>query len=429
VKFRLTPAHIVAGGFALTILLGSFLLSCSVSLRPGVSLSYIDALYMATSAVCVTGLGVVDAGSTFSPLGEAILAFLIQVGGLGVTTVGAGVMLAMGEKVSFRGRSIVQSSLSLRSYGGVIRFLRTLFLFTFVIEGTGAFLAFLDFRQFYPFWDAVGVSIFHSIASFNNAGFDILGTGRSLYAFTDDVSMNILTMMLVFLGGIGFLTMNEIVEKKWHIKSMSLHTLVAVSTGLMLLAGGAVFLKGTESFSWLTAFFYSMSARTAGFATVPLDQFSGAGLMVMLFLMFIGASPGSTGGGIKTTTFFVLVMGIRRAATNQQEEMFHYSVPAGAFRKASVVCLMAMMVIFTSTFILLCLEPHLDFMDALFEMTSAFATVGLSTGVTGTLSTAGKLLSIAVMYIGRLGPLTVATLWYFKDDDRARFPEGYLSIG
>lgn len=428
-KIEISPARIVAGGFAFLILLGSLLLSLPVSLKPGVTLSYIDALFMATSAVCVTGLGVVDLGSTFSPFGQYVMAFLIQVGGLGVATVGAGVMLILGEKVNFKGRSIVQSGLNLYSIGGIIHFLQKLFAFTFTIEGIGFILAYPDFMKSYGTADAFRISLFHSIASFNNAGFDVLGTGNSLLAYTSDVYMNILTIVLVFLGGIGFLTMFEIYNMKTSWKMLSLHSLVTVTMSLGLLAAGAILLKLTEHFSWITSFFYSMSARTAGFSTVPMSSFTDAGLMVMLMLMFIGAAPGSTGGGIKTTTFFVLLMGLRRAATNRREEMFHYSVPHGAFRKASVVFFISFMVIFVSTFLLLLLMPELDFMSAFFEMTSAFATVGLSLGVTPHMTEAAKILTIAVMYIGRLGPITVATLWYYRDDDSARYPDGYISIG
>ena len=208
-----------------------------------------------------------------------------------------------------------------------------------------------------------------------------------------------------------------------------MHAKVVLSVSAVLTAGGALLLKLTEDMSWLGALFHSVSARTAGFSTYPLSGFTQPGLLVMLFLMLVGASPGSTGGGIKTTTLFVLLKGIGSAATNRSEKAFRYAIPRTAFRKAAVILLLALGVIFTGTYLLTVLEPSLSLRDALFEMTSAFATVGLSTGITGGLGVGAKLLSIVVMYIGRLGPLTVATLWYFSRGERVRFPEGDMAIG
>lgn len=428
-KWDASPARIIALGFALVIFLGSLLFSSPFCLREGVHLSYIDSLYMATSAVCVTGLVTVDPGSTFSPFGELILALLIQIGGLGVAAVGTGVIVVLGEKLNFKGRSLIKNSFNLNSLGGMIRFLRSLFVATFIIESIGAALSFPVFIQQYTWWDALGISCFHSIAAFNNSGFDILGTGESLAAYTHHIWLNVVTISLIFLGGIGFLVIYEVWNEKWFWRTWSLNTCTSIFMGTTILIIGAILLKFTESFSWLNAFFYSMSARTAGFATIPLSSFAPVTMMTMLILMFIGAAPGSTGGGIKTTTLFVLLMRIRKAVTNKPEEMFHYSIPNSAFRKASIVFFMGLFVVYVSTYLVLMTNPHIPFLDALTEMTSAYATVGLSTGITSSLNSIGKLISIAVMYIGRLGPITIATLWYYEDDSQARYPSDYISIG
>ena len=174
---------------------------------------------------------------------------------------------------------------------------------------------------------------------------------------------------------------------------------------------------------------FSVSARTAGFSTYPLKEFTTPGLMVLIVLMFIGASPGSTGGGIKTSTFFALIQGIKRGATNHSEKAFHYAVPEGTFRKAAVITLLALTVVITGTYLMLVMDPYLDLRDALFEITSAFGTVGLSTGITPTLTDGSKLLSICIMYIGRLGPLTIASLWHFTSGERVSYPTGNIAIG
>ncbi|MBO5928712.1 MAG: H(+)-transporting ATPase [Clostridia bacterium] len=403
------------------------MLPCSI--QDGVTLRYIDSLYTSTSAVCVTGLIAVDAGDTFTVFGQIILAFLIQIGGLGVTAIGAGVILAMGKKVNFKGRTLVQESMSLSSGKGITPFLRNVFATTVMFELAGAFLSFFVFVKDYPPLRAAGISLFHSIAAFNSSGFDILGNFQSLIPYQDNVALNLLTCGLVFFGGIGFLVIRELWEKKCRFKKLSMHARVVLSVSIILLALGTVLIKATEDISWLGAFFSSVSARTAGFSTFSLGKFSQTGLLTITILMFIGASPGSTGGGIKTSTVFALLQGVKTAATNKTGKAFHYSLPKEAFHKASIITLLAACVIFLGTFLLSVFEPNIPLNELLFEATSAFGTVGLSTGITPSLTDNSKLLSIAIMFIGRLGPLTIATLWYFGREERVRYPEGNLAIG
>ena len=428
---RLTPVRIIAIGFALTILLGSVLLIMPFSVKDGVELEYIDALYTSTSAVCVTGLIAVDAGDTFTPLGQFILAALIQVGGLGVTTIGAGIILAMGKRMDLKSRNVIKEAVNLDSGKGIVNFVKSIFITTVIIELIGAALSFTVFVQDYPVGRAIGISLFHSVAAFNNSGFDILGNLQNLIPYRDNVMLNLVTCGLIIFGGIGFLVIREIWTKKFHFKKYSMHAKVVITVSAALIVSGTILIKLTEDVTWLGAFFHSVSARTAGFSTYPLGEFSNAGLLVLICLMFVGASPGSTGGGIKTSTLFVLLQGVKSAATNKSEKAFRYSIPKDAFKKAAVITLLALSVVVTGTYLMIVMEQGTDIrlVDALFEVTSAFGTVGLSTGITTGLSVGSKLLSIFIMYIGRLGPLTVASLWYFSRGERVRFPEGNIAIG
>lgn len=426
---RQSSGRLIAIGFALLILLGSVILMLPWCLRNDVSLRYIDALYTSASAVCVTGLTVVDTADTFTPLGQAVVGLLIQAGGLGVATVGAGIMLAMGRRVDLKGRTVLREAMNLSGDGGVVRLLKKVLTITAAFELTGAILSFPIFAQNYPVLKAVEVSLFHSIAAFNNSGFDILGGMRNLIPYQHSLLLNLVTCGLIFFGGIGFPVMSELAEKRFRWKKLSMHTRVVLSVSSILLAAGALLIKLTEDISWLGAVFFSFSARTAGFSTYPLGGFTKSGLFVVMMLMFIGASPGSTGGGIKTTTFFAILQGIKSAATNRSEKAFHYSLPPEAFRKAVIIALMGLGIIGVCTYLLCILEPNIPFLDILFEAVSAFGTVGLSTGITPSLGTASKLLSIMIMYIGRLGPMTIATLWYFNKGEGVRYPQGNISIG
>ncbi len=426
---RLSAAQIIALGFASLILLGSGLLMLPGSVKDGVSLRYVDALYTSTSAVCVTGLIVKDTADTFTPLGQFIIGLLIQIGGLGVTAVGAGFVLAAGRRVNLRGRSVLREAMNLDSGAGLFRFLLSFYKVTVIFEQAGAALSIIVFSKYYSLPRAIGVSLFHSVAAFNNAGFDILGGGTNLIPYADCVLLILATCALVIFGGFGFLSLQEIWLKRFKWRKFSMHTKVVVSMTVFLIAFGTILLKLTEDLNWMGALFHSVSARTAGFSTKSLGSFSDAGLTAMMALKFIGASPGSTGGGVKTTTIFVLFKGIVSAATNRSEKAFKSSIPASAFRKATVIVLFGLAIILMGTWLLLVMEPDIGGMDALFEITSAFATVGLSTGITPTLSVGSKLMCIVIMFIGRLGPMTIVTLGHFTKGDLVRYPEGNLSIG
>ena len=391
-------------------------------------MNYIDALFTSTSAVCVTGLIAVDTADTFNVFGRTVVALLIQIGGLGVTCVGVGFILLAGKKIGIHGRVLIRDSMNLTTVKGVVALVESILFMTLLFEGIGAFLSFLVFSRDYPPLKAVGISLFHSVAAFNNSGFDILGGLKNLTGYQDNVLLNLTTAGLIIFGGLGFLVIMDLIKNR-SFKKLCLHSKAVIVTTLILLASGTILIWLTEDITWLGAFFTSVSARTAGFSTFPLGEFTSAGLLSVSVLMFIGASPGSTGGGIKTSTLFTLFHTIKGAACNEEPHAFHYRIPQEAFYKAAIVTALSALVVCLGTFFMCILEPGIPFEDILFEITSAFGTVGLSTGITPGLSSLSKLLEVLVMYIGRLGPLTVVTIWVFKPTKSVSYAEGSISIG
>ena len=422
------PGRLVALGFAAVILIGSALLMLPISIRPGVEVAYIDALFTSTSAVCVTGLIAVDAYDNFTVFGQAVLAGLIQIGGLGVTSVGVGLILAAGRRVSIKGRSLVKEALNVDSFQGMVRLIQWVLKVTLCFEGAGAVLSFLTFSQDYPLPRALWTSVFHSVAAFNNSGFDILGGMQNLIPYQSDVLLNLVTCALIIFGGLGFLVMLDI-RRAGSFRKLTFHSKVVITTTAALLAVGTLLLKATEDMTWLGAFFHSVSARTAGFSTYSMGELTNAGLFTLILLMFIGASPGSTGGGIKTTTFFALMQQVRAVFTKKKPGGFHRTLPGEAIDKAGVIALLSVVVVCVGTFLLCVLEPELDFVRLLFEEVSAFGTVGLSTGITPDLSVASKLVLIFTMYIGRLGAFTLFSLWIDRPDPSIRYTEEMITIG
>ncbi len=423
-----SPARIIALGFMAVILLGSGILMLPCSVKPGVDLHYVDALFTSTSAVCVTGLIAVDTADTFTVFGQAVVAGLIQIGGLGVTSVGVGLILALGKRVNLKERLLIREALNLDSGRGLVNLVKNVLKTTLCFELAGVVLSFLVFRRDYPTIKALGISVFHSIAAFNNSGFDVLGGLRNLTIYQDNVLLNLTTAGLIIFGGLGFLVIMDIAGKR-SFKKLCFHSKAVITTTAILLAVGTVMIKLTENITWLGAFFTSVSARTAGFSTFNLGNFTSAGLLTVSVLMFIGASPGSTGGGIKTSTLFTLFHTIRGTATNQPPQAFHYRIPQEAFYKAAIVTALSALVVCVGSFLMCVLEPGINFEDIVFEITSAFGTVGLSTGITTGLRPISKLLEVSIMYIGRLGPLTIASIWMFKPDSAVSYPEGNISIG
>ncbi len=425
---KISPGRIIVLGFFSVIVIGTILLKLPISIRDGVTVSWVDALFTSTSAVCVTGLIAIDTADTFTVFGRAVVALLIQVGGLGVTSVGVGFILLMGKKVGIKERVLIKESMNLDSMKGLVKLIKSVLLLTLSFEVVGVILSYLVFSQDYKPLDALGISIFHSIAAFNNSGFDILGGLQNLIPYKSNVLLNLTTCGLIIFGGLGFLVIKEIIAVR-NFKKFSLHTKVVLTVTPILLIAGTVLLKATEDISWLGAFFFSTSARTAGFSTYPLGEFTNAGLFTLTILMFIGASPGSTGGGIKTTTIFTLIKSIYSTSTNKNCVAYKRKIPSSVVFKAFNLFVLAIMVVCFGTFLLSIVEPNTKFIDLLFEVTSAFGTVGLSTGITPDLKDLSKIIITIIMFIGRLGPMTMASIWLFKEQPSACYSEEPVIIG
>ena len=422
------PGRLIASGFALVILLGAFLLLLPVSIKDGAEVSVIDALFTSTSAVCVTGLIATDISDHFTVFGQAVVAILIQVGGLGVTSIGVGLVLAAGKRVGIKSRVLVKEALNVDTYKGIVRLVKAVLMMTLCFEAGGALLSFLVFSQDYAPLHAAGISLFHSIAAFNNSGFDILGGLQNLIPYQDDVLLNLTTCTLIIFGGLGFLVILDVLKQR-RFRRLALHSKVVIVTSLALLAVGTVLLKATEDITWLGAFFQSVSARTAGFSTYPIGQFTNAGLFTLCVLMFIGASPGSTGGGIKTSTFFVIFQEIRGMCTKKTVHAFHRSISRQNVSKAFMITILSGTVVGIAVFLMCILEPDFSFMQLFFEVISAFGTVGLSTGITPDLSVAGKAVIILVMFTGRVGAFTLLSMWVNRAEPNARYSEETISVG
>ena len=422
------PGRLIAMGFAFVILTGAVVLVLPVSVWPDAEVSFVDALFTSTSAVCVTGLIAIDVADHFTPFGQAVVAVLIQIGGLGVTSVGVGLILAAGKRVSIRGRLLAKEALNVDSFQGIVKLVRAVLFMTLFFETLGAVLSFIVFIQDYPPLRALGISVFHSIAAFNNSGFDILGGLRNLIPYQDNILLNLTTAGLIIFGGIGFLVILDVMKQK-RFKKLTLHSKVVITSSIVLIVVGTLLLKATEDISWLGAFFQSVSARTAGFSTYTIGDFTNAGLFVLCVLMFIGASPGSTGGGIKTSTFFVLVQAARSIFVKRPLSSFRRNISPENLSKAYLVTILSLGVVCIATFLMCILEPDCTFIQLLFEVISAFGTVGLSTGITPGLSVAGKLVIILVMYTGRIGAFTLLSMWIEHPEPNARYTQEAVTIG
>ena len=423
---KMTPGRFITLGFMTVILLGAFILYLPISQNEGANVTFIDALFTSTSAVCVTGLIVVDTAEYFNAFGQTVVGMLIQIGGLGVTSVGVGIMILARKKVSFKDRILVKEAYNLDSMKGIVKLIKSVLYVTLFFVTIGTILSFIVFSKDYPPLKALGISLFHSVASFNNAGFDIIG--GSLIPYKDSVLLNLTTCGLIIFGGLGFFVIKEIIHKR-NFKKFTLHSKIVITMTLALLITGTLILKLTEDITWMGAFFFSTSARTAGFSTYQVGDFTNAGLFALIILMFIGASPASTGGGIKTTTFFTMIRGAISAVTNKHCTAFKRKMPSEVIYKAFMLAFLSVVLICFDSFFISILEPQYSFTQILFEVVSAFGTVGLSTGITPDLSVLSKTIIILTMFIGRLGPLTIATIWTFKPLSSVTYSEEGITIG
>ena len=428
-KGWMTPGRFIALGFSGLILVGTLLLMLPIAANPGVEIKWVDAFFTSTSAVCVTGLISIDTLDYFSVFGRVVVALLIQFGGLGITTIGVAFILLAGKEVGLRERVLVREALNLGNLQGTVRLIKSVMSVTFGFELVGMALSYIVFSKDFEPLAALGISAFHSVAAFNNSGFDILGGYQSLIPYRDNVLLNLTTCGLIIFGGLGFYVTREVaVKHSWQ--KLSMNSKIVLSMTVVLLAAGTLLLKLTDNqMTWLGAFFQSTSARTAGFSTYPIGSLSTAGQFVLIVLMFIGASPGSTGGGIKTTTTFTLIKSMLSVATNKPTTAFRRKIPHDSVMKAFMVTIMAVIVVCVMTFLISIIEPQLGFQQVFLEVVSGFGTVGLSTGITPMLSPISKILLSLTMFIGRLGPLTIACIWVYNPSAHVSYGEEAVTIG
>ena len=428
-KKSMTPGAVLVLGFLAIIALGSILLWLPISHRPAVHISYIDCLFVSVSGVCVTGLTPVDIATSFNVFGRVILTILIQIGGLGFATFVLFLVALLGKRLSYGSMNLAKAAMNYDSDAGVVPLLKRVMAYAFSIELLGALLLFFPFyRRSGDVLSAIGMGLFHSISAFNNAGFDLNGGFSSLMSFQGNVYVNLVVSLLIILGGLGFFVLGDICRNfRWS--KLSFHTRIVLSmTGILILFGTLMLKLG--GIPILDAFFMSVSARTAGFATVPLESLSNSGSLIMVALMFIGASPGSTGGGVKTTTIFVIFIAMATVISGRKPTVFKRRVPQDSIMKALTVFVIEIVVIIIATFIVMMIEgDRFSTIDVLFEVVSAAATVGLSRSVTPMLHIASRLVIMVVMFIGRLGPLTIVTSFTRVKQGRLEFVEENVLIG
>ncbi|MCT4543346.1 MAG: TrkH family potassium uptake protein [Vallitalea sp.] len=451
-KIDLKPTQILVLGFLSLIIIGAILLNLPIASANHQSIGFVDALFTATSAVCVTGLVVVNTLHYWSIFGKVVIIILIQIGGLGVMTFATMFFIIMGRKIRLKERLIIQEALNQYTISGMVRLTRNVLLGTLLIEGIGAVL--LSIR-FVPEYGPSGIfkAIFHSISAFCNAGFDIKGSS-SLSPYIGDIIINFTIMILIILGGLGFtvwLDIIRVLKEKFNNKytwkrafrKFTLHTkIVLVMTFVLILIGFVFFfiLETTNPNTLgnlsikdkiLGSLFQSVTTRTAGFNTMPLSEMTHASKFMTIILMFIGGSPAGTAGGVKTVTMGVIIVTVISGIRGKEStEVYGRTIPQSIVKRAIAVISIGFSVVITVTMILTVTEAG-SFMDILFESVSAFATVGLTLGITSSLTTIGKIVICITMFIGRLGPLTMAVALSMKGRSKVNIkkPEEKVMVG
>ncbi|MBI1865564.1 MAG: Trk family potassium uptake protein [Nitrospirae bacterium] len=447
IRSRMTPPRLLVLGFAAAILAGTVLLLLPFATPPGRPIAAVDAIFTATSAVCVTGLVVKDLSTDFTLFGQIVTLVLVQVGGLGYMATGTILTLLIGRRIGLRERLLLQESFNVPTAGGIVRFVRGVLLLTVATEAVGALVLFLSFLRTLDPGKAAYAAVFHAVSAFNNAGFSLFPT--NLVAYRADWLVNLAIPALIIGGGIGFVVFSDLVRyARKEVNHPLLHTKIVLAATGVLIAGGTAVLWILErsnaqsiatlpfSDQFLVSFFHSVAARTAGFNTVDLMTFTPASLTVLMGLMFVGASPGGTGGGIKTTTFVAMMAALWATTRGEMDvTLFKRRIPTDVVAKSFFIGMLALGFVVFCAFVLLALESE-RILGVTFEAFSAFGTVGLSIGDGGILSLsakfspAGKIVICLLMFAGRLGPLTMSVAALRSHvQKRFRYPEGRVIIG
>lgn len=439
IKKRLSSFQVILLGFAGVILLGALLLMLPISSAERVITPFNEALFTSTSAVCVTGLVVKDTGSYWSSFGQAVIITLIQIGGLGVVTIAASFSMLAGRRISLMQRSTMQDAISAPKVGGIVKLTKFIITGTFIIEAVGAISMMPVFCKNFGA-KGIWMSVFHSVSAFCNAGFDILGTEGnqfcSLTPYTSNPVINITVMLLIVIGGIGFLTWDDICNNKFKIKKYSMQSKIILLTSLILILLPAIyfFIFDYSDYSignrLLASLFQSVTTRTAGFNTTDLTKLTRPSQAIMIFLMLVGGSPGSTAGGLKTTTMAVLILNAF-ACFKRKENVcaFGRRIDDSVIKNAATIVMMYITLFFIGG-VSICTIEKLPLVASLFETASAIGTVGLTLGITPKLSLASQLILIVLMYLGRVGSLTLiyATL-SGKKQINAKLPLEKITVG
>ena len=444
-----STTQIIMLSFLFLIILGSFFLAMPISSANGKAVPFVDALFTATTSVCVTGLVTLPTFSTWSIFGQVVILILIQVGGLGVITVMSGVMISLHQKIGMKDRMLIQDAFNLNSLSGIVKFIKKVLIGTFVVEGIGAVLYMIVFIPEYGV-KGIWISVFNSISAFCNAGIDIMSE-NSLCDYVRNPIINIVTMLLIILGGIGYIVWWDVIRVIKEIRSkkvrcfsgLTLHSKIALfATGVLIMGGAIAFfifeynnplsIKGySVCDKILVSLFQSVTTRTAGFATIPQQNLTNASAILSLLLMFIGGSPVGTAGGVKTVTIAVLLFSAFAMIKNKEEvSLFHRTIPKQAINKAvSVVCI-SFLIMFLST-LFLSAVTNADALDIAYETVSATATVGLTRNLTPTLNIWGKFIIIVTMYLGRVGPISLVIAFNTKKERKnlIKNPTEEISIG
>lgn len=443
-RLKLAPAQVVLLSFGGWILLGTLILMLPVSAAPGKTITYIDALFMATSATCVTGLSTISLPDQFSIFGQMIILILTQVGGLGIMTLSSSMAVIMGKNLQMREQVIMQDVLDTSGSEELLSLIVDIIRYTFVIEFVGAMILTVGFYQEgFEIGQALYFGFYHSIMAFCNAGFALFNNNLEDFKFEPLISMTV-GFLLIF-GGIGFSVMKDILttfKSRRSFKTLSVHTKIVLSVNTLLIAFGTIylffgeFLHAFESMSmwerFQVSFFQSVTPRTAGFNTINLNSLHPHTLYMMILLMFIGASPGSTGGGVKTTTFAILLQSVTATLKGKFDvEMFERRIPAATVVKSIAIFIISLIVVSVGVLVMMRLEPDKSFLALFFEVTSAFGTVGLSLGITPFLTSLGKFTMVLLMFVGRVGPLTLILAVGSRNavPNEVEYPEGKVLIG
>ena len=446
-KRNTTTTGIIMLGFLLGALLGALLLMLPVSTRPGQSIGFLDALFVSTSGICVTGLSTVNIGQTFSAFGQIVLLLLIQCGGLGIVTFTTMVLLLFRRRITLADRMLIQSAYNLDTLSGLVRLTMRILKVTLCLEGLGAVGYAIVFIPEYGY-RGIWYSIFHAVSAFCNAGIDLLG-GNSFCGYRDNVIMNLTTVFLIIVSGLGFPVYWEVARVLRPRRSdgrygrkMNLQAKIVLTATLALILAGAALTLLFEydnpatlgPLGWprkaLAALFQSVTLRTAGFATIPQESFRPASCLAYLVLMFIGGSPAGTAGGVKTVTIVMLIASMLANIKGKKDvTVMNRKIADEAIRRCVAIVTFSFSVLMALTVALLAVQRS-DFLDTLYEMTSAIATVGLSRGLTGALYPAGKLIVTLTMYLGRIGPITLALVFNSRTPaDNISYADSKVIIG